>query len=96
MLKISVADDGPGIPVDKRERVFEKFFRGFGKDETAQPEGIGVGLSIAKGIVEAHGGRIWIEDTEGGRGTRVCFTVPVGDEEPPRQLPAEEGQMTST
>jgi signal transduction histidine kinase len=42
-----------------------------------------MGLSIAKGIVEAHGGRIWIEDGSAGRGTRVSFTVPVGDDEQP-------------
>ena len=42
-----------------------------------------MGLAIARGIVEAHDGHIWIEDGAGGRGTRVTFTVPVGDEEPP-------------
>jgi signal transduction histidine kinase len=40
-----------------------------------------MGLSIARGIVEAHGGRIWIEDGAGGKGARVSFTVPVGDDE---------------
>ena len=41
-----------------------------------------MGLAIAKGIVEAHGGHVWIEDGESGHGTRVAFTVPVGDDEP--------------
>ena len=48
---------------------------------SGRPEGIGMGLSIAKGIVEAHGGLIWIESGEGSTGTRVSFTVPVGDDE---------------
>jgi two-component system sensor histidine kinase KdpD len=83
MVKITVEDEGPGIPLHLRERVFEKFFRGNGKAESPQAgEGIGMGLSIAKGIVEAHGGQIWIEDGAGGKGTRVSFTVPVGDDEP--------------
>ena len=42
---------------------------------------IGMGLAIAKGIVEAHGGRIWIEDAKTGPGARLVFTVPVGDDE---------------
>jgi signal transduction histidine kinase len=41
-----------------------------------------MGLAIAKGIVEAHSGRIWIEPRRDGPGTRVCFTLPIGDEEP--------------
>jgi len=82
VIKISVADDGPGIPVDSRERVFDKFFRDSAKESEGHAEGIGIGLSIAKGIVEAHAGRIWIENGDRGRGTRVSFTVPVGDDEP--------------
>jgi len=81
-VEISVEDEGKGIPVNSRERVFDKFFRGSNQATTAQLEGIGMGLSIAKGIVEAHGGRIWIEDGHAGPGTHVSFTVPVGDEEP--------------
>lgn len=83
MVKITVEDEGPGIPPHLRERVFEKFFRGNGQAKSSPAgEGIGMGLSIAKGIVEAHGGRIWIEDGTAGKGTRVSFTVPVGDDEP--------------
>lgn len=87
MIQISVEDQGSGIPVEMRERVFDKFFRAT-EDETAgtnRPRGAGLGLAIARGIVEAHGGRIYVEDGVGGRGTRVTFTVPVGDEE---QAPA--------
>ncbi len=82
MVQISVGDEGPGIPQDLRRRVFEKFVHVGGAPlGSGRPEGIGMGLSIAKGIVEAHGGRVWIEDGEGGKGVELSFTVPVGDDE---------------
>ena len=81
-IEIAIEDEGPGIPAHYRGRVFERFYRiagnGFIREDT---HGIGMGLAIAKGIVEAHGGRIWIEDAASGRGARVVFTVPVGEEE---------------
>jgi two-component system sensor histidine kinase KdpD len=52
-----------------------------GDSGTHQPSGTGMGLAIAKGIVEAHGGRIWIEDNPAGRGSRVVVMLPVGDDE---------------
>jgi len=83
MIRMSVEDQGEGIAVDLRERVFDKFFRATrdGDISTRQPMGTGMGLAIAKGIVEAHDGKIWIESASGGKGTRVAFTLPVGDEE---------------
>jgi K+-sensing histidine kinase KdpD len=99
MIRITVEDEGPGIPSHLRERVFEKFYQA--RDENAdndRPEGIGMGLSIAKGIVEAHGGRIWIEDGPVGIGLCVSFTVPVGDDEeiPAKTLsPAADGDSQS-
>jgi two-component system sensor histidine kinase KdpD len=83
MIRMSVEDQGEGIPADLRERVFDKFFRATrdGDISTHQPSGTGMGLAIAKGIVEAHEGKIWIESGTGGTGTRVVFTLPVGDEE---------------
>jgi K+-sensing histidine kinase KdpD len=82
MVQISVGDEGPGIPRNLRRRVFEKFMHVGGAPlGSGRPEGIGMGLSIAKGIVEAHSGRIWIEDGEGGKGVELSFTVPVGDDE---------------
>jgi two-component system sensor histidine kinase KdpD len=80
-IEIAVEDEGPGIAANYRDRVFERFFRIAGNGfMTEGTHGIGMGLAIAKGIVEAHGGRIWIEDAASGRGARVVFTVPVGDE----------------
>ena len=83
MIKIAVEDRGEGIAVELRERVFDKFFRATrdGDISTNRPSGTGMGLAIAKGIVEAHKGEIWIESGNGGKGTRVVFTLPIGDED---------------
>jgi K+-sensing histidine kinase KdpD len=87
MIKMAVEDSGEGIAVDLRERVFDKFFRATrdGDIRTNRPSGTGMGLAIAKGIVEAHQGKIWIESGSGGKGTRVVFTLPIGDEEDDQQ-----------
>jgi signal transduction histidine kinase len=63
--------------------VFDKFFRATrdGDVRTRQPSGTGMGLAIAKGIVEAHYGKIWIEPGRDGKGTRVLFTLPIGDDD---------------
>jgi two-component system sensor histidine kinase KdpD len=72
-VRVRVADEGPGIPPEEREKVFEAFYRGGRAPETS---GSGLGLTIAKAIVTAHGGRIWVEETTGG-GTAVVFDVPI-------------------
>jgi K+-sensing histidine kinase KdpD len=82
MIAIAVEDQGPGIPSNMRERVFERFYRASGDGPTGgHTGGIGMGLAIAKGIVEAHSGHIWIEDGTANRGVRIVFTVPVGDDD---------------
>jgi K+-sensing histidine kinase KdpD len=82
VVEIAVEDQGPGIPAPLRERVFERFYRATGNGPAGgHTGGIGMGLAIAKGIVEAHSGRIWIEDAPKGRGARIVFTVPVGDDD---------------
>ncbi len=73
-LIIAVDDDGPGIPAGERERVFDRFHR----SEPARDRGSGgsgLGLGISRSIVEAHGGRIWVEDSALG-GARVAFALP--------------------
>jgi K+-sensing histidine kinase KdpD len=81
-VRLSVEDEGPGVPAELRARVFDKFFRAMrdGDAGAPKPAGTGMGLAIAKGIVEAHGGRIWIEGVEGPHGSRVVVTLPVGEE----------------
>ena len=83
MVRLSVEDQGRGVPVEIRERVFDKFFRAMrdGDSGTNEPSGMGMGLAIAKGIVEAHGGHIWIEDGSSGRGSKVVVSLPIGDQE---------------
>jgi K+-sensing histidine kinase KdpD len=68
-VRFAVEDEGPGVPADKRESVFERFYRG---DKT--DGGLGIGLSIVRGIIEAHGGRIWVE--AGRTGARFVFDLP--------------------
>ena len=82
MLRMTVEDEGPGVPAELRERVFDKFFRATRDGDTGtHPSGTGMGLAIARGIIEAHGGHIWIEAPGSGRGARVVVTLPFGDEE---------------
>ncbi|MGH9835573.1 MAG: sensor histidine kinase, partial [Blastocatellia bacterium] len=92
MILIAVEDEGRGIPVELRERVFDKFFRATseGAASLGRPRGLGMGLAIARGIVEAHGGRIWVESGAGGAGARIVFSVPVGDEETSERLEHDE------
>jgi signal transduction histidine kinase len=72
-IRVRVADDGPGIPSELREKVFEAFYRG--REEPERP-GSGLGLAIAQAIVTAHGGRIWVDpSTEGG--SALIFELPV-------------------
>jgi signal transduction histidine kinase/ABC-type uncharacterized transport system substrate-binding protein len=66
---LSVSDVGPGIPVEKREEVFEPFF-------TTKPQGMGMGLSIARTIIEAHGGQLWAEN-HAGHGATFRITLPL-------------------
>jgi len=78
-VEMSVADEGPGIPAHARTQVFERFFRLPGtQSHDPRRKGIGLGLSIARRLVEAHGGRIWIDDGAPA-GTVVRFTVPTAD-----------------
>lgn len=71
-IKVSVQDNGPGIPVLERDRIFEKFSRLRGKDKTA---GLGIGLAFCRMAVEGHGGKIWVE-SENNIGSTFFFTLP--------------------
>jgi two-component system, OmpR family, sensor histidine kinase VicK len=73
-VTVSVADTGPGIPAADVPRVFERFYR-VDKTRSRKLGGTGLGLAIARQLVEAHGGRIWLESAP-GEGTTVFFTLP--------------------
>ncbi len=80
-IRLVVEDNGSGIPPNLRERVFDKFYRAMRDGDVASKSGSGMGLAIARGIVEAHRGRIWIEDSDGQSGTRIVAVFPTGDDE---------------
>jgi signal transduction histidine kinase len=73
-LRLTVTDQGPGVPVAERERIFERFHR-LGAELRRETPGVGLGLSIVKHVVEAHDGRVWVEDAAGG-GSRFVIELP--------------------
>ena len=75
-VKFWIKDNGPGIPANARERIFEKFSRIKGKD---RPSGLGIGLAFCRLAVQAHGGKIWVESEE-GKGSKFVFVLPVMEE----------------
>jgi two-component system sensor histidine kinase KdpD len=79
---VSIADRGPGIALAEQEHIFDKFYRVLGKaqttGETRERRGSGLGLAICRGLVEAHGGRIWVESRPGG-GAVFRFTLPLSN-----------------
>jgi two-component system sensor histidine kinase KdpD len=85
VLRIEVADRGPGLPRGQEESVFEKFYRG---RREGDPSGVGLGLSICRSIVEVHGGRISAANREGG-GSVFRLTLPQ-EGEPPPVIPEDE------
>ncbi|PWT83199.1 MAG: hypothetical protein C5B57_07335 [Blastocatellia bacterium] len=83
-VRLTVSDEGPGIPPELRDRVFENFFR-IPAREPSDPRraGVGLGLPIARRLVEAQGGKISIQAGVGGRGTAVVLLLPVAQDEAP-------------
>jgi PAS domain S-box-containing protein len=78
MVEIEVRDTGPGIPAKEQEKLFTMFYQ-IETDSSRSAGGLGLGLVISKGIVEGHGGRIWVE-SEAGLGSSFKFTLPVSRE----------------
>jgi len=74
---VEVADRGPGIPAGEETRIFAKFYRA----KPAREGGVGLGLTICRGIIEAHGGRIWAENRHGA-GAVFRFTIPLLERQP--------------
>jgi signal transduction histidine kinase len=83
-VRVTVEDRGPGIPSDQQAGLFDRFYR---VRRPGDEPGFGLGLAIAKGITDAHGGSMGIE-SEAGVGTRVWFTLPAA-ERPPGEGPGE-------
>jgi signal transduction histidine kinase len=75
-IKISVQDDGVGIPAKDLPRIFERFFQ-VESHLTRRHGGMGLGLSVAKSMIEMHGGRLWVESVE-GKGSTFMFILPLG------------------
>jgi PAS domain S-box-containing protein len=76
-VHFQVHDSGPGVPADALRHIFDPYWQAEGKPK----EGAGLGLAIARGIVEAHGGRIWAESSP-GKGTTIYFTLPLRERTP--------------
>jgi signal transduction histidine kinase len=73
-VKVSISDTGPGVPLNERTRIFEKFYQA--GDGGQKPRGTGLGLTITKTLVELHGGEIWV-DSEAGCGSSFHFSLPI-------------------
>ena len=86
VVTVEVADRGPGLPPGEEQRIFEKFYR---VEPAGGTSGVGLGLTICRGIVEAHGGRIWAENRPGG-GAVFRFTLPL-EGRPPIVEPETKG-----
>lgn len=82
-VEVSVSDQGSGIRTDDLSRVFEKFYRGkdASNSRTNSPGGLGIGLSIAKAVVEAHSGSIWVAESSPSKGTTITFRIPIKEDE---------------
>jgi signal transduction histidine kinase len=74
VFNLSVTDHGPGIPAPEQEKIFERFYR-LGSELRRETQGVGIGLSVVKHIVEAHGGRVIVQ-SEVGKGSRFTLELP--------------------
>lgn len=90
---IGVKDHGDGIPAEEVEHIFEPFYRG-GSPRRRGARGTGLGLAICKGIVESHGGSLWVESTP-GRGSTFFFTLPLTVRDAPEASDAKDALGTS-
>ncbi len=83
-VSVHVADTGIGIPQSEIDRIFDRFYQ-VEPHLTRQYGGLGLGLAIAKGMIDLHGGRMWVQSVE-GKGSRFSFTVPVDGPKPKQKI----------
>ncbi len=86
-IEVSVKDNGQGIESNNLSRIFDSFF-------TTKPDGMGIGLSMARSIVQMHSGRLWAENNRDGKGTTFRFTLPVAPADPQTEHPNGEVQIS--
>jgi two-component system heavy metal sensor histidine kinase CusS len=79
LWRVVVEDEGVGVPLDQRERIFERFVR-VGATGSSDDRGTGLGLAICRSILELHAGRIFATEGLQGRGLRVIFEIPIRDQ----------------
>jgi len=87
-VRLWVEDEGPGIPLEEHEKIFERFYR-LGSELRRETQGVGIGLSIVKHIVEAHGGRVTVRSNS-GHGTRFTIELPATSKPQSNQKTADE------
>jgi len=87
LIEVSVTDNGPGVAPDVQPRIFEQFF-------TTKPQGLGMGLSISKSIIEAHGGQLWCNDGANG-GAVFRMTLPIRRAQPAEVADHANGEMAA-
>ncbi len=77
-VQIAVEDEGPGVPEEERDVIFDRFARGGGAGRRGSGEGVGLGLALVAEHVRLHGGRVWVEDrADGSPGARFVVELPV-------------------
>lgn len=93
-IEFYVKDTGPGIPSDKLDRIFEQFYKLETNILTSGPEGLGIGLSIARGLTKLLGGEIWVESTV-GQGSTFFFTItPAIEKDKSKEIPKQKFEQT--
>ena len=95
-MAVSVADEGRGVSPEQLQYLFRKYVRIDGDNGHRESTGSGLGLAICRGIIEAHGGRIWAESEGPGLGARFTFTLPVADQVTGSHAPRQGDQSTRT
>ena len=95
-MRIAVEDHGPGVPVEERALIFERFARGVTAGRRSGSEGAGLGLALVDEHVRMHGGRVWVEDRlDGEPGARFVIELPAARARPSRRRAADRDRRRS-